>query len=56
VIGDKVEKIPSKLKELNQNYVYLKEGIDGYKVSLKPFEKVTTTRTYNKKKTNAYEN
>ena len=56
VANDKIEKIPSKLKELNQNYVYLKKRIDGYEVSLTPFEKVTTTRTYNKKKTNAYEN
>jgi hypothetical protein len=56
VVNDKIEKIPSKLTELNQNYVYLKKGINGYEVSLTPFEKVTTTRTYNKKKTNAYEN
>jgi hypothetical protein len=55
VIDDKIEKISSKLKEINQNYIYLKEGIDGYEVSLRPFEKTSTTRTYNKKKINAYE-
>ena len=55
VVNEKIEKIPSKLTELNQNYVYLKKGINGYEVSLTPFEKVITSRTY-KKKTNAYEN
>lgn len=38
VINDKVEKISTQLKSINQNYVYIKEGLDGkYEVSLTPF-------------------
>ena len=40
IINNNVEKIQTKLKELNQNYVYVKEGIDGYEVSLTPFPAV----------------
>ena len=51
IIDDKVEKIATDLKELNQNYIYLKEGIDGYNVSLTPFQTKTS-----KRKISAYEN
>lgn len=45
VIEDHVEKILSDFTEINQDYVYLKEGIDGYEVSLVPFQ-TTQKRTY----------
>ena len=52
VIGDKVEKILTTFKELNQNHLYLKETENGYEVSLTPFR----VRTYNKKKqSNTYD-
>ena len=38
VIKDKVEKILSNFTSIEQNYVYLKEGLDGYEVSLTPFK------------------
>ena len=38
-IDDKVERIETDLKELNQEFVYLKKTKDGYKVSLEPFKK-----------------
>lgn len=38
VINDKVEKILSDFTSINQNYVYLKEGLNGYEVSLTPFK------------------
>ena len=41
VIKDKVEKILSNFTTLNQDYVYLKEGLDGYEVSLTPFKSNT---------------
>lgn len=37
VINDHVEKIPTILTSVDQDYVYLKEGLDGYEVSLTPF-------------------
>ena len=37
VINDNVEKITTNFTEINQNYVYVKESIDGYEVSLTPF-------------------
>ena len=37
VINDHVEKIPTELTSIDQDYVYLKEGLDGYEVSLTPF-------------------
>lgn len=45
-----VAKIPNTLGEFDQNYLYIKDGIDGYEISLVPFiEKKTTTP---RKKTN----
>lgn len=41
-------KIKNSLGEINQNYIYVKEGIDGYEISLVPFEE--TKRTYTRKK------
>lgn len=38
VMQDKVEKILSNFTTINQDYVYLKEGLDGYEVSLTPFK------------------
>ena len=38
VIKDKVERILTNFTEINQDYVYLKEGLDGYEVSLTPFK------------------
>ena len=38
VINDHVEKIPTELTSIDQDYVYLKEGLDGYEVSLTPFK------------------
>ena len=51
VIGDKVEKILTNLKELNQEYVYLKKTTSGYVVSTKefPIEKTIEKKNYNKK-------
>ena len=37
VINDLVTKIVTKLDNFEQNYIYLKESTDGYKVSLTPF-------------------
>lgn len=48
VIKDYVEKILTDFTELNQDYVYLKEGIDGYEVSLKPFA-TQEKKTYNRR-------
>ena len=48
VINDKVEKIDTNLKELNQNYVYVKDGLDGYEISLVPFPEKSITYTNNK--------
>lgn len=40
VVNDNVEKIQTNFKEIKQEYVYLKEKIDGgYEVSLVPFKK-----------------
>lgn len=51
VIGDKVEKILTNLKELNQEYVYLKKTTSGYVISTKefPIEKTIEKKNYNKK-------
>lgn len=38
VMDDKVQKILSDLEEINQDYVYLKETLDGYIVSTVPFQ------------------
>jgi hypothetical protein len=46
--SDKVEKIKNTIGEINQDYIYLRDGLDGYEISLTPFIK----RTYNRKKTN----
>ena len=45
-IDDKVEKIESDLKEIKQEYVYLKKTKDGYKVSLVPFKKNDNVTIY----------
>jgi hypothetical protein len=42
VMKDKVERILSDFTTINQDYIYVKEGLDGYEVSLMPFK--TTTR------------
>lgn len=47
VMNDKVEKINTKLKELNQNYVYVQDDLEGYNVSLVPFPKKTITYANN---------
>lgn len=47
VIGESITKIQTELRELNQNYVYLKEGLEDYEVSLIPF--VEKKRPYTKK-------
>lgn len=45
VINNKVEKIATQLTEINQDYIYLKEGSEGYQVSLTPFvEKKNNTK------------
>ena len=36
-----VEKIQTNLKELKQNYVYIRDGLEGYEVSLTPFPQKT---------------
>lgn len=54
VVNDKIEKVSMDSQELKQNYVYLKEDIDGYKVSLVPFSsepKPKNTKSQNKNKT-----
>ena len=38
VIKDKVERVLSTFTTINQDYIYLKEGLDGYEVSLTPFK------------------
>lgn len=38
VMDDKVQKVLSDLEEINQDYVYLKETLDGYIVSTVPFQ------------------
>ena len=49
VINDHVEKIPTELTSIDQDYVYLKEGLDGYEVSLTPFKSnVRKTKSENK--------
>ena len=58
ILNDKVEKIQTKLKELKQNYVYVRDGIDGYEVSLTPFPQksyIKTTST-KRKKQNSFKN
>ena len=45
-VDDKVEKIESDLKEIKQEYVYLKKTKDGYKVSLVPFKKNDNVTIY----------
>lgn len=47
VIGESITKIQTELRELNQNYVYLKEGLEDYEVSLIPF--VEKKRPYAKR-------
>ena len=47
----KVEKIPSSLKELKQDYVYLKKTTNGYNVSLEPFKSENITIHVNKELT-----
>lgn len=37
VINNQVEKIATNFTTIEQDYVYLKEGLDGYEVSLTPF-------------------
>lgn len=39
LIEDKIEKITTGFSNFNQNYIYLKKGIDGFEVSLTPFTK-----------------
>lgn len=39
IVDDKVEKVQTDLKEIKQEYVYLKKTENGYKVSLEPFKK-----------------
>lgn len=47
-MGDNhTEKIKNTLGKINQDYVYVKDGLDGYEISLVPFE---TKRTYTRKK------
>lgn len=41
VINSKVERILTNLIHIEQDYVYLKEGLDGYEVSLTPFKNST---------------
>lgn len=55
IINDKVERIVTKLKEIHQNYIYLKEGLEGYEVSLVPFPKEKEKRTYKKRVTKSEE-
>ncbi len=50
VMDNKVEKINTKLKTINQNYIYVQDGLDGYEVSLVPFEKKVSTISTNDKK------
>lgn len=51
VVNDRIEKIKTNLTELNQCYVYLKEGLEDYQVSLTPFvEKKTTRKTKSENK------
>lgn len=38
VINGKTEKILTNLESINQDYIYLKDGIDGYEVGLVPFK------------------
>lgn len=42
-INNRVEKIATDFETINQDYIYLKEGIDGYEVSLVPFPEERTT-------------
>lgn len=51
VIGNKVERISTKFKTIEQDYVYLKETKDGYIVSLEEFPIEKEKRTYNRKTT-----
>lgn len=37
VIGDHVERIETQLKEIDQQYIYLKKNKDSYDISLVPF-------------------
>lgn len=49
IINGKTEKISTKLTEINQNYIYLKEGEKGYEVSLTPFVEKRKRVTKSKK-------
>lgn len=46
-MGEHTEKIKNTLGKIEQDYVYVKDGLDGYDISLTPFE---TKRTYTRKK------
>lgn len=51
VIEDRIEKIKTNFEEINQCYVYLKEGLEDYQVSLTPFvEKKTVRKTKSESK------
>lgn len=54
IVGDKVEKILTKFKQIDQDYVYLKKTTNGYVVSLKEFPIKKTTN--NKKNVKIEEN
>ena len=49
---NKVEKILSSFKKLEQNYVYLKENDNGYMVSLEPFKEEKKEKVVEKEKDN----
>lgn len=52
LVGESIKKIQTNYTEFNQNFIYLKEGAQGYEVSLIPFktkEKELPKRSYNKK-------
>lgn len=46
-INGTITKVLSDFYEFNQNYIYLKEGIDGYELSMKPFAE--KKKSYNRK-------
>lgn len=45
VIDDHTESITTTLTEINQNYIYIKESIDSYEVSLVPFQEKKCRKT-----------
>ncbi len=49
VIDNNVVKIATTLTEINQNYIYIQDNLDGYSVSLTPFEIQTKGRKNVKK-------